>query len=149
LSLSNKLRHELQRNLFFEPLPFVKSVVFMSTPHRGSFMASNLARNLAAKFISMPRKLVDMASSINELAEKLKMPASVRRGVPTSLDGMSPKNPMLLALADLPPAPGVDCHSIISVKGEGPPEDGDDGVVAYKSAHVDYAASELVVSSGH
>jgi len=149
LSLSPKLQTELRRNLFFEPLPFVKSVVFMSTPHHGSFMASNLARKLAAKFISMPRKLVDMASSFNELAEKLKLPAGVRRGVPTSLDGMSPDNPMLLALADLPPAPGVKCHSIISVKGEGAPEEGDDGVVAYKSAHVDYATSELVVSSGH
>ena len=145
LSLSKKLNDELQRSLFFEPLPFVKSVVFMSTPHHGSFMASNLA----ARFISMPRKLVDIARHLGELHQKLKMPAGVRRGVPTSLDGMSPNNPVLLALADLPPAPGVTCHSIISVKGEGLPEDGDDGVVAYKSAHVDYAASELVVSGGH
>jgi pimeloyl-ACP methyl ester carboxylesterase len=149
LSISDKLRSELRRNLFFEPLPSVKRVVFVSTPHRGSFMASNLARKLTAKLISMPSKLVDMTSNFGELAEKLKLPSGFRRGIPTSLDGMSPNNPLLLKLADMPPAPGVTCHSIISVKGDGPPEDGDDGVVAYKSAHVDYTESELVVRSGH
>ncbi len=35
------------------------------------------------------------------------------------------------------------------MKGEGPPEDGNDGVVAYRSAHIDEAVSELVVRSSH
>src|SRR5205814_7002951 len=35
------------------------------------------------------------------------------------------------------------------VKGAGPAEEGNDGVVAYRSAHVDGAASELVVRSSH
>jgi hypothetical protein len=36
------------------------------------------------------------------------------------------------------------------VEGNGPKEEGDDGVVAYKSAHIDEAVSELVVQpSGH
>jgi hypothetical protein len=35
------------------------------------------------------------------------------------------------------------------VKGDGAPETGDDGVVKYQSAHLDYVASELVVRSGH
>jgi hypothetical protein len=40
-------------------------------------------------------------------------------------------------------------HSIISVKGTGPYEDGNDGVVAYKSAHIEPVVSELVVRSPH
>ena len=40
---------------------------------------------------------------------------------------------------DVRPAP-----AIIAVKGHGPVEDGNDGVLAYRSAHIDEAASELV-----
>jgi hypothetical protein len=46
-------------------------------------------------------------------------------------------------------APGIHSHSIIAVRGPGPPENQSDGVVAYKSAHVDGVDSELVVRSGH
>jgi hypothetical protein len=35
------------------------------------------------------------------------------------------------------------------VEGNGPPEDGADGIVMYKSAHIDGVASEKVVRSGH
>jgi hypothetical protein len=62
---------------------------------------------------------------------------------------MSPKNPVMLALAEIPVAPGIDAHSIIAVKGAGPAEAGDDGVVAYRSAHVDYVRSELVLRGSH
>jgi len=40
---------------------------------------------------------------------------------------------------------GVRAHSIIPVKGDGPPEEGNDGVVEYKSAHIEGMDSELVV----
>jgi hypothetical protein len=67
----------------------------------------------------------------------------------TSIDSMSPDNPILKALAELPMPPGVKAHSIIAVKGKGNPEDGNDGVVSYKSAHLTGVDSELVVPYGH
>ena len=45
---------------------------------------------------------------------------------------------------DVKPAP-----AIIAVKGHGSVEDGNDGVLAYRSAHIDEAASELVVRWNH
>ena len=48
-----------------------------------------------------------------------------------------------------PVAPGVHVNSIIAIKGDGPPAAGDDGVVAYGSAHIEAADSELIVNSGH
>ena len=45
--------------------------------------------------------------------------------------------------------PGVKGHSIIAIKGDEKPPEGDDGVVAYKSAHIDGVESELVVPYGH
>jgi hypothetical protein len=62
---------------------------------------------------------------------------------------MSPKNQVLLALAEIPLAPGIKAHSIIPVKGTGDLQEGRDGVVAYKSAHVEYVESELVVHGKH
>jgi hypothetical protein len=70
------------------------------------------------------------------------------RGLPTSLDNMTPGNPTLTTLEQRPIAPGVSAHSIIAVRGDGPPGGGD-GVVNYSSAHLEDVESELVVRSGH
>ncbi len=66
-----------------------------------------------------------------------------------SVFGMTPGHPGLKALAEIPIDEHVTAHSIIAVKGSGPTEEGDDGVVKYKSAHIDGVASELVVRSPH
>jgi hypothetical protein len=62
---------------------------------------------------------------------------------------MSPKNPIMLTLAEIPVAPSVNAHSIIRVKGNGDHHFGRDSVVAYQRRHVDYVESELVVRAGH
>jgi hypothetical protein len=68
---------------------------------------------------------------------------------PTSIDNMSPGNPFIQGIQQIPVADSIEAHSIIAVKGDGPPEQGDDGVVKYTSAHIDEARSELVVRSPH
>jgi hypothetical protein len=62
---------------------------------------------------------------------------------------MDASNPGLKSLAAMPIAPSVHAHSIIPVKGTGPVQEGNDGVVEYKSAHIDGVESELIVRSGH
>jgi hypothetical protein len=69
--------------------------------------------------------------------------------IPTALDNMDSSNRFIKTLSATPIAPGVKVHSIIPVKGTGPVEEGNDGVVEYKSAHIDGVESELVVRSGH
>ncbi len=149
LDIPQSLRAEIRRNVFIEPLPFVKRVIFMATPHRGSFLSTSFVRRFAARLISLPSQLVETVGQIAQLQEKVKLPPQLKGRIPTSLDGMSPDNPLLLALAEIPPAPGVKCHSIIAVKGEDSPDQGNDGVVAYQSAHVSYSDSELVVRCSH
>jgi hypothetical protein len=138
----------INRYLRFEALPFVKRVVFISTPHRGSYLAGSLARSLARKLVSLPSKVVSRSAGFAGLTEKLDFPEDLR-GVPTSLDSMSPRNPVQLALAEIPLAPGIKGHSIIAVKGGGDFHKGKDGLVAYDSAHVDYVESELIVRGPH
>ena len=62
---------------------------------------------------------------------------------------MDPRNQGIKTLAMLPIAPGVTVHSIIAVREGGTPAGGSDGVVSYRSAHLDEAVSELIVRSGH
>ena len=62
---------------------------------------------------------------------------------------MTPGNRFLQAYETLEEAPWVEAHSIIAVRGDGDPERGNDGVVAYKSAHLAGVKSELVVDSSH
>jgi hypothetical protein len=54
LDVSPEARELLQRSLFFEPLPFVHRIVFIATPHRGSYLAGGRISNLLRKVISLP-----------------------------------------------------------------------------------------------
>jgi len=67
----------------------------------------------------------------------------------TSIRGLSPQNPFIQALAGVAVDKGVPFHSIIGDRGLGDGEQGSDGVVPYKSAHLVGAESELIVPSDH
>ncbi len=149
LDLTNEQRELIKERSVYAPLPFVRRVVFISTPHRGSFLAGDWVRELVRRLVYLPVDIVKQTVILGKAMASAKIPEEWRSGGRTSIDGMSPKNPALLALADIPLAPGVKGHSIISVQGEGNPTEGDDGVVEYKSAHVDYVDSEFIVKSGH
>jgi len=149
LNLTSEQREMIRKRAVFEPLPFVDRVVFISTPHRGSFLAGDLIRNLVRRLVFLPVDIVKHTVILGKALAAAEVPEEWRTDDRTSIDSMSPKNPALLALAEIPLAPGVKGHSIISVQGEGDPTQGNDGVVEYKSAHVDYVDSEFIVQSGH
>jgi pimeloyl-ACP methyl ester carboxylesterase len=138
----------LRKYTCYEALPFVTRVVFISTPHRGSYSATGLARNLSRKLLSLPGNVLRRGTDLAGVTKELDLPKELK-GTPTSIDSMSPKNPVLLTLADTPVAPGIKANSIIAVKGDGDYHEGKDGLVKYDSAHVDYAESEFIVRSPH
>jgi pimeloyl-ACP methyl ester carboxylesterase len=150
LPLPEKSKAELRRITLVEPLPFVREVVFLSTPHRGSYRSKWWSRNLVKWLIQLPANAVKQTREyydyMNDDVKKL----MGRKGtILTSADGQSPDNPVLKELATIPLAPWIQGHSIIGVKGDGDPKLGDDGVVTYASAHLDGMASERIVRSGH
>ena len=144
-NLRPNTRDLLRRALFVTPLPFVKRVIFIATPHRGSLLANNWLGGLARRLVRLPGNLVSIAGDLVTLQGI--DPLSTE--LPTSVDHMKSSNPFLKTLASMPVASGVYVNSIIPVKGEAPPADGDDGVVTYQSAHIEPVESELVVKSGH
>jgi len=150
MKLNQELETLVRRTLFFEPLPFVKRVVFISTPHRGSFLTKDWVRYIVNKIITLPLDLTTKSTEhLRNLTGSLKLPAVVRGRIPSSIDGMSADNPLLQALVTIPLRPGVPGHSIISVKPGMEVATGNDGVVEYASAHIDGVESEFVVRSGH
>ena len=152
MQLGPEVREFVQQSVFYKPLPFVKRVVFISTPQHGAMLAaSRLVTELASKLINLPLTVVNTTAQLAQIATSSgdeKVAAMLSRPM-TSIDNMNPNNPALQTLASIPVAPGIRAHSIIAVKGDGPKEEGDDGVVAYKSAHIDEAVTEVVVHWSH
>jgi pimeloyl-ACP methyl ester carboxylesterase len=148
LDLRPETREILRESLFFEPVEGVRRVVYIATPHRGSYVAGWRISQLGSRMTSLPGNLVD---AIGDLTASDAHGDAIRnlRVTPSSVANMTPGHPLLEALAELPVADGVDAHSIVAVRGDGPVEEGKDGVVAYESAHLEGVASEKVVRSGH
>ena len=139
----------LARSTVFKSLPFVKRVVFIATPHRGSYLGGGIIASLLSRLISLPTNILkgfqESLISNPENSAKISL-----QSIPKSIDDMSPSSPFIKILSSLPIADGVIAHSIIPVKNqETRQEKWTDGVVKYQSAHIDGAASELIVNSGH
>jgi hypothetical protein len=148
LRLQSETRTLLAESLFLEPEPFVGRVVFVATPHRGSYLTEYSLAGFVGGLVRLPFNLLQATGDIvtnNPDAFRFD-PTRTRFG---SVYGMTPGSPLITGLADIPVAPGIPAHSIIAVRGDGPLEDGSDGVVRYQSAHIDGVESELVVPSGH
>ena len=134
----------IQRSMFFTSQPYVKRVVFIATPHRGSFRVSSLVLGLVRRLVTLPRTVV---SGMAEL--RTKNTGLPKEAAPTAVDNMLPTNRFVRTLSASPIAPGVKAHSIIPVKDAGLPTGQDDGVVKYESAHLEGVVSEKIVRSSH
>ena len=149
LDMTADTRDLVRRSFFFEHSPYVSRVIFLATPQRGSYVAGFSVAQLVARFVKLPLRVAQaLGDVITNNADALRFdPSKTRTG--GSVYGMAPGSPFINALAPVPIVPSVAAHSIIAVKGDGPVESGDDGVVEYSSAHISGVASELVVQSGH
>jgi pimeloyl-ACP methyl ester carboxylesterase len=148
IQANGQMREVLHSSLFFEPLPFVKRVVFIATPHGGSYFAGFGLTQLISRFVKLPTEL---AGHLYDVARQNQaaLAADALETPPTSITNMTPGNRFLRTLRGIPIAPGIAVNSIIAVKGEGPVKGGSDGVVSYESAHIEGVESEKIVRSGH
>jgi pimeloyl-ACP methyl ester carboxylesterase len=139
----------LRKAMFVKPLPFVREVIFLATPHRGSYLAGpQIVRRLAGYFVRLPNNVVRLGADLARQVPAAGTDLPVRR-MPTSIDNMSPSHPFIKAIAKIPVSPAVSAHSIIAVDDDRPLDRAGDGVVKYQSAHVDGVDSELIVRSPH
>jgi pimeloyl-ACP methyl ester carboxylesterase len=151
LGLTTSLQEQLNRILRFRRFPIITRVVFIAVPHRGSLLAESFAGKIGRLLIAVPAAVLTPVRLMMEQGGAFMAP-DVKEALmedPTSIKGLSPQNPMIQTLAGLAVDRGVPFHSIIGDRGLGDGERGSDGVVPYKSAHLEGAESELIVPSDH
>ncbi len=140
---------ELIRYTFFEPVPWVRRVVFLATPHRGSQMASGFLGRLGASLIREPGRYNDFVDLLIRQNPGVFNSEAWRR-IPNSIEMLDPDSPVLRSLLAMRHDPEVAVHSIIGYrKILKDVEAMNDGVVAYQSARFPGSVSELVVRSDH
>ena len=148
--LSKKQRDFIKSVMIFERLPFIKRMIFASTPHRGSKIVTLSIITFSTRIITMAPDLVNLSADIgNEMLvmSSLKDDDNKFR-MKTGVNNLSPKDVVLETLLTFPLKP-VPYHSIIGRKSGPLVPGGSDGLVPYSSSHLNGAQSELIVRSGH
>ena len=148
LDIDVESRDLLANALLIKPLPFVRRVIFIATPHRGSYQALGVLGRIGSWLVTLPGRFTKLGVDMLTLQRKGLLLGPMT-SIPTSIDNMNPTNRFILALSSIPIADGVIAHSIVGVEGGGLPALGGDGVVKYSSAHIDGVASEKIVHSAH
>lgn len=148
LDIKPETRDLLRRSTFVEPVSHVRRVIFVATPHQGAPLSATGIVRWLTRFITLPVDLAGAATDVLTRNKDRLVARSLDR-LPSAVDNMSPSHPFIKTLSSLPIADGVTAHSIIAVKGDGPPEEDSDGIVPYWSAHIEPVVSEKVVRSPH
>ena len=144
--LTPTARAILQESLFPQAMPEIRTVIFIATPHNGSYLAASPIAHLIGRMVTFP---LDITNTLNQLVQGNH--AFMRSGINPhhlgSVYDMSPNSAFIHALATIPIAPYIRAYSIIPIRGDylSNKDKENDGVVFYKSAHIKEVVSELVV----
>ncbi len=147
LILSDASRAALRDYAYFEPLPFVRRVIFLATPHNGSGFATNIVGRVATSLVRRPEDSVVLAAQIER-----DNPGALKPFVadlPTSIDLMAVDNPLLDVMNRLPINPATPYHVIAGTAYVPPALARGDGVVPLSSARIDGSVSEHLVPAVH
>jgi pimeloyl-ACP methyl ester carboxylesterase len=146
--LASDTRKLVEEALVFNHRPDVERVIFISTPHRGSTMASSWLGRFGAALVHTPRLFAPIYTSVKPLLINDPAARPLNR-MPNSVDTLEPNDRFVQSVNKLPMAPGIPYHSIMGDRGRGDTPNSSDGIVPYWSSHLTGAQSELIVPSGH
>ena len=144
--------HDLRQAFYFGPNKSIRRVISIATPYHGSNFSNTATQWLGKKLINRPDELVRQRDRL--LAEN---PGFFHTDhlleITTAVAGLAPESPMIAVMQKAERAPWVEYHNIIGDLEEkrvlGVVAGGSDGIITTSSAHLDNAASELVVSADH
>jgi pimeloyl-ACP methyl ester carboxylesterase len=148
-----EVRQKLQETFFFEPSPSIRRVVTIGTPFHGSTRSNQTTQWLVERLIDdLPKLLAQRRQELFRDNPGAFPEHSLLR-IDTSIDALAPDAAVFAAILASRRPPWVAYHNIVGVA----PKpwllsklaaDGD-GVVSRQSAHVDDAASEIMVPADH
>ncbi len=149
LKLSDKEKNFLSDIGVFKPLPFVGCIILISTPNRGSEMATFTLARIGSYFISLPDTITKNSF---DLVKNITVAAGLQpddNPIPNGIDSLAPTSKYLDKSLSLPFKKNLEIHCIIGNQKKAGEKSGSDGIVPYSSAHLDQANSELVIKSNH
>lgn len=140
---------ELLARIFYAPRdPDITRVVFVASPLRGADLATGFLARIGRGMVKLPEAFVQASRELRGYRpEGGWWHGANNSAVPTSIDTLRPDAPTLGVYNATPIE--IPHHTIIGIEGAGDPRGGSDGVVAYWSASVLTAESEVIVRSGH
>jgi pimeloyl-ACP methyl ester carboxylesterase len=141
-------RQLLLDSLVFSDRKEIDRALFFSAPHRGSILASNWIGRTASRLVKTPALVADIRNAVFSAATA-DIAGLTMQSAPNSIGTLSPANPFVVEINKHPIKPRVPYHSIVGDRGRGDTPHSSDGVVAYWSSHLEGAASEKIVPSGH
>lgn len=142
-----ELLREIDHYAHFDALPYVRRVVFLATPHRGSQYSRRFVGRVGSGLISEPDHYTELLGQLVKFNDNT-FPKRFRH-LTSSIETLEPDSPALTALLKMTRNPRTTYHSIIgSIRAEAR-SNTTDGIVPYASAHVDWAETEVVVPSNH
>src|SRR5437899_10744078 len=146
--LASETRRLLEEALVFNHRPDVESAIFISTPHRGSKVASGWIGRIGAGLVRTPQSFTSIYASTKPLLVADPAARPLNR-MPNSVDTLEPNDRFVEAVNKIPITPGIPYHSIMGDRGRGDTPNSSDGIVPYWSSHAASAQQELIVDSGH
>ena len=138
----------VKESLIFNASPHVGKVIFIATPHKGAEMASGPIGRLGSRLVRLPAKLVAMGPALVDQANATNGKKVMGR-FPNSIDTLRPESRSVVAMNRLPIASSVTYYSIIGDRGANNSPNSSDGVVPYRSSHLEGARSEKIVPYWH
>jgi hypothetical protein len=142
-------RQLLRQAYFYEPVPEVRRVVFVATPHRGSPLASGSIRRLGTWLCGQPSRFLRAFQNVLANDDATLLTPRFRGELPTSVNELAPGHAFLMALCELGIDPSVRSHSIIADLRNPPGPGATDGIVPYWSSHLEGVVSETLVHGLH
>lgn len=145
-------RSRLEPLLRFQPFPGVERAIFIATPHRGTVVAGQRLARWVSGLIRLPLTVLENFGSTFQARAGTGVSSFGKflEGIPNSIDQLDENDPFVEATGKLPISDRVSYHSIIARQhADGALADSDDGLVPYRSAHLQGAASEKIIVSGH
>jgi pimeloyl-ACP methyl ester carboxylesterase len=141
-------KHILTESSIFSHRPEIGRVIFISSPLRGSDMASNWMGRIGAALVQVPKTLVSLGHDEARYDKRAAGDLHLKR-YPDSVDTLAPNNHFVVAINKVPIKSGIPYHTICGDRGRGDAPNSSDGVVPYWSSHLPGAVSEKVVASHH
>ncbi|MCL2304927.1 MAG: hypothetical protein FWC43_06240 [Planctomycetaceae bacterium] len=147
-----EIKEKLEKWFYFTPDPSIDRVITIATPFRGSDYSNSVTQWFANKLIRLPKTLTSVIKEI-PLKNNSSLTNNSLLKIETSIESLSPKNPLFSVLLSSETPPDVQFNNIIGLEHKTGLakylERAGDGIVEYKSAKIDGVQSEIDVPAPH